>query len=307
MRGFTERLIIVTLAWLFCLSPAAAQSNPQATADAAPPRGTLYRIGDGRHTLYLFGTLHVGLPDFFPLEPRITQALEQAPALALEIDPADEQASAAALQKHARLPAGQRFDQELDPDLAARTRQALTQAGLPPEAMQSFRPWLVAVTLVVKAYEQAGYDSSLAVDNTLARFMRQHGKPVLQLESADMQAGLFGAMSATDEVRFLDATLHDLADDQSRAQIDALVRAWRTADHAALTRALDELNDGSFVDRFTRTTLLDGRNPGLAGRIAGLLQSQDKVVAAVGALHLVGPGGIPALLRAQGLRVERLY
>src|SRR5258708_12834114 len=36
-------------------------------AETAPKRGLLYEIGGGAATLYLFGTLHVGKPHFYPL------------------------------------------------------------------------------------------------------------------------------------------------------------------------------------------------------------------------------------------------
>src|SRR4051794_23511472 len=66
-----------------------------APAAMAAERGALFRVGLAGHTMYLFGTLHVGLPEFYPLEPRIAGALAEASTLALEIDPAQPQAELA--------------------------------------------------------------------------------------------------------------------------------------------------------------------------------------------------------------------
>jgi uncharacterized protein YbaP (TraB family) len=54
------------------------------------------------------------------------------------------------------------------------------------------------------------------------------------------------------------------------------------------------------------TRLLDGRNPGLADAIERL-HADGSVFAAVGALHIVGPQGLPALLKARGFAVTRMF
>jgi uncharacterized protein len=51
----------------------------------AAERGALFKVSGSGHTMYLFGTMHVGLPEFYPLEPRIATAVQNASALALEV------------------------------------------------------------------------------------------------------------------------------------------------------------------------------------------------------------------------------
>lgn len=311
MKGFTGRLIIVTLAWLFGFYAPARAALPAAAPEKSagrPAQGALYRVSDGHHSILLFGTIHVGLPAFYPLEPRLAQALAHAPALALELDPDNAGAMQSAMRKYGLLGAGQHYADHLAPDLAARTREAIAQSGLQAPAVDNFRPWLLAITLTVQAYEAAGYQTRLAVDNHLAALMRARGKPVLELESAEAQLGLMAGLSAADEQRFLADTLDDIGDADSQRKIEDLVSAWRHADHGALEQALDAMRqEDSFTDRFTLHTLLDGRNPGLADGVARLLQQHDQAVAAVGVLHLVGPRSIPELLRRRGLSVEQLY
>ena len=109
MKQLAGRLIIVTLAclsWLYVPSAQAASAPSSAHAPTAPARGALWRISDGARSLYLFGTIHVGQPDFYPLEPRIMEALQAAPALALELDPGRQGAMQEAVQRHGLLPGG---------------------------------------------------------------------------------------------------------------------------------------------------------------------------------------------------------
>jgi uncharacterized protein YbaP (TraB family) len=51
--------------------------------------------------------------------------------------------------------------------------------------------------------------------------------------------------------------------------------------------------------------LLDDRNPLLASAIESLHASGRQVFAAVGSLHMIGPSGLPALLRQRGYKVEQ--
>ncbi|WDZ95647.1 TraB/GumN family protein [Herbaspirillum sp. WKF16] len=301
----------MTLALLFSLylpaAHVAAASAPQA-AGPAPDRGALYRVSDGRHTLHLFGTIHVGAPDFYPLEPRIARALKEAPALALELDPQNTGALQAAVLRHGVYPEGRRFEQQLEPALASRTLAALRRYQLPAEQLQNFRPWMLATALTVQEYASGGYKPELAVDSYLAAAVRAHGGKIVELESAERQISVFSRLDAAQQAQFLADTLDELDDAELAHKLDALVGAWRRADSGGFEQALKEMDeDQSFASRFTRQALLDERNPGLADGIAALLAAQDKSVAAIGILHLVGPGSVPELLGKKGLRVEKIY
>ena len=59
-------------------------------------------------------------------------------------------------------------------------------------------------------------------------------------------------------------------------------------------------------DRAAMTRLLDDRNPALADAIDALHASGKRLFAAVGSLHMVGPGGLPARLAQRGYRVEHI-
>src|SRR5450830_1464755 len=120
------RLIIVIFAWLLCLYLPAANSAQPAQPDAGSAQhGALFKIQDAHHTIYLFGTIHVGAENFYPLAPRVMQALEQAPAIALEIDPHNIQAMQAAVLQYGFYPEGRSYLTELSPPLQRQVQAAL--------------------------------------------------------------------------------------------------------------------------------------------------------------------------------------
>lgn len=88
-----RRPVLAFLLALFCLAAHAADRGP---ADRGPAdRGALFSATLNGHTMLLLGTLHVGQSSFYPLAPRIAQALAAASTLALEIDPGQPRAATA--------------------------------------------------------------------------------------------------------------------------------------------------------------------------------------------------------------------
>jgi uncharacterized protein len=89
--------------------------------------------------------------------------------------------------------------------------------------------------------------------------------------------------------------------------LDALVDAWSRGDGAALESELArERTEATPYEREVLPRLIDDRNRSMADAIAELAQERRTAFVAVGALHLIGPDGIVAVLRSRGLTVRAL-
>jgi uncharacterized protein YbaP (TraB family) len=304
-----RRQIIVMFCLLFLAAAPARAEAPRAGQAEAPNRGALFKVEGAGHTLYLFGTIHVGAADFYPLEARVTAALQRASVLALEIDPeADPAAATRALRRHGLYADGRTAADDIAPAFRPRLARLLRQYGIAPEAVAPMKPWLLASVLAMSEFAAHGYQASLAVDSYLARQARARKIRVLELESVGGQMALFGGMTPAEQGRFLEEGISAIEDPEQAAQARAIAQAWRTADAAALDElARQGAEDDSFAGRFVQRVLLDERNPTLAKGIAALLARERDSVAAIGVLHLVGADSVPQLLQRRGLRVERIY
>ena len=78
------RLIIVMFYSLFCLLAGPAWAQEAATT--APNRGALFKVEQGGRTLYVFGTIHVGAADFYPLQTVATMEATLAKVVAASPD-----------------------------------------------------------------------------------------------------------------------------------------------------------------------------------------------------------------------------
>jgi len=304
-----RRQIIVMFCSLFCFALGPAWAADQAADQRqAPNRGALFKVRNGEHALYLFGTIHVGSKEFYPLEPRVAGVLKQAPVLALEIDPlGDPQKLARAVQKYGLAGPGAAAP-ALSPEWRRRLDALLKQYQIEPQTVAAMKPWLLASLLTVSEFASQGYDAAQAVDAHLAKQAHDRGQKVIELESPEGQMGLFGNLSPAEQLLFLQETIAGIEDKEQAKQAREIAEAWRNAD----ARALDALaaqaeRDDSFSGRFVQKVLLDGRNPALADSMVKLMARENNSVAAIGVLHLIGKGSVPELLRQRGMTVERIY
>lgn len=303
------RQIIVMFCSLFCfvLGPSwAAEPGP------APNRGALFKVQKDGRALYLFGTIHVGSKDFYPLEPRVAGVLKKAPVLALEIDPlGDPKKLALAVQKYGMVRADSgngNVTPPMTPEWRARLDRLLKQYNIEPAAVAPMKPWLLASVLTVSEFASQGYDAELAVDAHLAKQAHASGQKIVELETPEGQMGLFGNLPAAEQQLFLQETIVGIEDKEQAKQAREIADAWRTADVKALDAlAAQAEQDETFSGRFVRKVLLEGRNPSLADSMAKLMARENNSLAAIGILHLVGKGSVPELLRQRGMTVERIY
>lgn len=283
--------------------PACPPPPPTATAQAlqAAPRdrGLLWRISREGHSSHLFGTLHVGKPEWRRLGPKTGAALQQSDVLALEVDAQDPGAAAAIAQTRPAAP--------LPADLQQRLQQALKRACVPPEAMGDLHPvWQVSLLTVLEA-RWLGMDPTYAQEHLLAAQARRQGLPVVSLESVASQTEALVPAGEAESRELLDQSLQQLQDQSGRRVLRKLARAWEAGDLAALQDYEAWCECGADpADRAFMQRLNDERNPRLAEGIEARHAKGQRVFAAVGALHMTGPQALPKLLRERGFQVERV-
>lgn len=322
MRRFTDfiaALVVAILLQSASLYTASAHADalrapvsaaPQDAAKAPIPlRGTLYRVEHNGHTCYLFGTVHVGQAAFYPLEPIVMRALHASNTLALEIDIRDENAFNQAIIRHGLYTDGTTIADHLTTDRLGKLKAALQQNGIPFERVARMKPWMIANLLIVQTMARNGYPSEQGLELYFLSVAAKEGKIVRGLETADYQLSLFNRLDDMQQQEYLEETLQDLNDGSEITQAIELIDAWRHADsEKMLTLKQRMLNDGSASSQFIEDILLNQRNPGLADRIAMLLNDDKTSFVAVGMLHLIdGENSIPALLQKRGYQVRKLY
>ena len=123
----------------------------------------------------------------------------------------------------------------------------------------------------------------------------------------DLQLSALMARDDEEAATMVSEMLAELQRPRAASSLERLALAWANRDLKDLEAYgewCDCLNTPTEREMYAR--LLDGRNPGLAESIERL-HAEDSVFAAVGALHMVGPQGLPSLLNARGFTVTRMF
>jgi uncharacterized protein YbaP (TraB family) len=271
-------------------------------------RGFLWEIRKGPQVSLLFGTIHVGRPEFYPLPPSRLDRLKRFDALVLEADITDSARAVLATQKYAMYGEGTAgLEERLPPDLRKRAEALFARDQLDPAPMMRMKPWMLGTVLALFEAAQAGYMPALSSEAYLVRLAKADNRPIIEFEGIEQQFELFEKAPWSTQVAFLDDSLKAVESGAARREINRIAQAWETADRRALERLLAEMQaQTSTGARFTVDTILLSRHDAMERRMESLMADGKTYLFAVGALHTVGPQGLVARLRARGYTVTEL-
>ena len=252
-------------------------------------------------TVYLFGTVHALQKDHPWHSAKIDAAIKDSGTLWLEIPDIDDASAMQPLIMQLGLDPGHPLSSKLTPDQVAKLNKAAT--GLPGgEAMlESMKPWLAGMMISLAPVLQAGFDPSSGVESELKPEFTSANKPVKGFETAEQQLHYFADLPDKEQLDFLKSELDD--SDKAADKFKELVAAWYAGDVAKL----DVLNNSDFRSKYPDLfqTLIVKRNQNFAAQIQEMLKGDGVSFVAVGAAHLVGKEGVPAMLEKMGYKVTR--
>ena len=287
-----------------CLSlPACAQQPAQAPARAANDADPALWVVKGKQTtVYLFGTIHVLKPGLTWFDEAVKSAFDKADEVKLEIVMPDPATMQGLVQATGVAPAGTPpLTQRLPEGKRAAFAKAVTDLGLPANALDRFKPWLAATQLSVAPLSKLGYDSANGPEEVITEAAKQAHKPLSGLETPQQQLGFFGSLSDKAQLQFLESTVDELP--TLDKQMASMVDEWARGDPEALAREMnDELKSSPEVAK----VLLVDRNRNWAQWIKHRMTKPGTVFIAVGAGHLAGPDSVQAQLAKLGLKAERV-
>jgi uncharacterized protein len=289
----------------------AAKPAPIPAAAPTPGKSFLWEVKgpatDKRYAgkrLWLYGTMHVGKPDFYPLSTAVEKALAGSGVLAVEADISNQAALDASAPLMLYSPP-ETIETHLPAPLLERLRKQLDRFGIPFDAAKTMRPFILAGLLAVTEYTRQGFDQQLGVDGYLLRKAAERKLPLVELEGVQQQMKLMVGMSEEDQVAFLDNSLATLESGEAGAQMAALVKAWRSGDAAALEKIATDATRNHKRAAALEELLMHSRNPAMQARAEDMLLDGKTHFVAVGALHLVGKRGIVEGLRSKGFVVTQ--
>jgi uncharacterized protein len=285
-------------AWLLLVLSLSAKAE-----DAGHPV-SMWQLDGINNSIYLLGSVHLLRADDHPLPSVIDEAYEDAETIMMELDMDDiDPVEAQSLLTELGLIHDDRSLSDLMGSGPYAEAAALaSSADIPLAMLAKSEPWLAAITVEQLMLSRIGFNPLYGIEHHFMEKAKADEKEILGLETVEEQLKFLDSMSLESQRALLLQSLKESVDIQKI--MDELVDAWRHGDIAFMQdNMLDEMKQ---YPELYRTIVVD-RNRNWLGKVQELLDDGDDYFIVVGALHLIGEDGLPALLAERGLEVRQLH
>lgn len=262
----------------------------------------MWEVRDKDSCIYLFGSMHVLQPDVKWRTRKFNRAYARSSKVWLETRADPDPAEVRRLVDLYGIDVDRSLSEKLPPRTLAALKAALARDGAPIEKVDGLRPWAAAMMLSILPMTQQGYQVEAGADASVNRQARAADKPVRVFETLEEQFRLFADLPEAVEVQYLDDVATETVTPPRNGV--ALQKAWLRGDVGKLglllVKAMKRDRPGLYE------ALLKRRNEAWADTLTAEMAGSGEELVAVGALHMVGDDGLPALMKARGFQVRRI-
>nr|WP_317325198.1 TraB/GumN family protein [uncultured Flavonifractor sp.] len=285
----------------------------------AGSKGLLWKATHGDNTLYLLGTIHLDRDNVYPLHKSLRDAIQAAEEVVFELD-LNDQEGIALLQSMQTYQDGTTLADHISPELYQRVQTAAAALGMGADALDLYKPWALAASFsTLSMMDDSTGGNAIAIDSYVNAAAVNSGKAIGAVETYAFQGGIFDGLSAGYQEAYLDASLSmlestlsgtvspDAADalGQQEEMLSGMFAAWKDRDPGAFSQVYDKAAIINSTDELN-AKLFTQRDPGMIRAAAQYLETAGShtYFLAVGAGHMVDPGGIVSGLKELGYTVE---
>lgn len=273
------------------------------TAAGAGAETSVWVVKSPTATIYLAGSCHVLRLSDHPLPSEFFSAYADSRKVVLEASLGDMEKPEylGKLMLAAIYSDGTTLKQHLSPQAYIKAEAFCRKRNYPIEQYQSFKPWMLAMTLTMLEMARIGADAGNGVDYFFNEKAQKDRKILGSLESADQQIEFLSMMDTIMSNEQIIETIDELT------QVDTagpeILNAWKKGDEAKI-EALN-LHELKKYPKLYQALIID-RNRKWISSIEGYLGGSENTMVIVGVAHLVGPNSVVNLLRKRGHNVVKL-
>lgn len=292
---YSSASIVITaiVAALACTHGSAGAAGGKEVAGVETSPGPfLYRLEKDSTTLFLLGTVHVGVSAERDLPPMVWKRFTAAPCFVMEadqgaIDPKQ-------LYAMAELPPSQDLEKLVNKATWTKVNNTLGRT-VGEATLHHWQPWFVSIL-----YLQSTMPPGEPMDGVFLRKARDGKKTVAFLEDWKEAISAFASVTTKSDLEELVAS-----EAETQKQTDQLIAAYRTGDEAKLEAAMAKINESAPDAEKKMKVLLQDRNEKWSQRLGAAVNGKGCFVA-VGAGHLVGKGNLRGMLAKAGYKISRV-
>ena len=271
--------------------------------NAVLAESSVWKVDNGKHEIFLAGTLHVLKPEDFPLPEQFQTAFKQSDDVYFEVDMA-RFGSLEVQQKLAELVTwndGSDLSDVLSPAVLEDLESQLDSHGIPIQMLLPYKAGPAAMTLAMLEMQKLGM-SEIGVEEHFAKLAEADERAIFGLETVEQQADFLVNMGGATPDEIISYTIQDL--EGLDGQLDDMREAWRSGNlqqlEETVLKEMREKYKGIYQE------LIVDRNSAWLPKIEELLDDPDTEMVMVGAGHLAGPDSVLKMLATAGYNIEQL-
>src|SRR5512137_546387 len=212
VRPSTARQVCALALLLVTMAAAALRADAQIRTNEAAGKTCLWAIESGVNQVFLLGSIHFLRQRDYPLPAAMEEAYAASRVVVFEtdIDQMMEPSVQARMLELGMYPPGRRLFDTIGTDTRQRLERKLGEIGLPAEAVDGLKPWVIALTLSSLEFLRLGFAPDFGVDMHFFQRAQADRKRTEALEPVEHQLQLLAGMDDAMQERFLAQTLQEL-------------------------------------------------------------------------------------------------
>jgi uncharacterized protein len=261
--------------------------------------------GEGKDAkvVILFGSLHVGKPDFYPVPDAVQKRFDEAKVLAVEADVtvAETQQVCTKLAE-----TKEKLESVLSSEDFAALGGYLRAASIPEAAIEGKKLWLVNLVVLGAELAQLGVDFARGLDVVFLREAKHARMKVVEVEGGATQCGVLANASAAETKAAMTRFLESVRQNKMEKRLNEMLTAYRAGDGAALSRLVAEDFGATTEGASARRRIFDDRHPPMAEKIDGYFKQPENHFVVVGVGHMFGDNNLLEALAKRGIKAKRI-
>lgn len=272
-------------------------------SNSAWSKSPVWKVSDQDNYFYLGGTVHLLSKQDYPLPTAFDTAYADSEVLVTETDMTVIQnlQFQQSMLKRLMYQDGTTLKQVLSASTFNELAAFCEDRGIPLNAVIRFKPGMAATMLTTFELKRLAITGE-GVDAHYAKRARKDQLGKKFLETPEQQIDFLENMGKGKEDALI---LYTLKESEGLDEwFKQMILYWRNGN----VSGLEELGYTPYLDEFSALidSLLINRNHDWIDQLQGMMQSPEKELVLVGALHLVGEQGLIKLLEKQGYTLQQL-
>ena len=285
-----KKLIIVLIALVFSTTVYAESS--------------VWKLNVDKGTFYLAGSCHVLRKSDYPLPEEFESAYDNVDQVIFETDlealvRPDIQFL---LMSKGMYSEGETLEEKLSKKAYESLVKFCNDKAIPIALFQSFKPWLLTMTLMAMELEKNGISPRDGLDLYFSNKAKKDGKNTGGLEDIHKHIELVSSLGEDMDDSIIESFIQEL--EELQVIMDGLIKSWRAGDIAGIGKFLSENMRKEHPRLYKR--LLTDRNRDWIPHLEALIDSGKRTLVIVGVGHLVGEDSVINLLKSKGYKVKKM-